>query len=60
MGLLVDGKIRVALRDKTERLSLASLSDKKTHEAAIRLIDTYLRQAESSQLLDTRTQKIIL
>jgi hypothetical protein len=60
MGLLVDGKIRVALRDKTERLSLASLSDKKTPEAAIRLIDTYLRQAESSQLLDTRTQKIIL
>ena len=60
MGLLVDGKIRVALRDKSERLSLASLSDKKTPEAAIRLIDTYLRQAESSQLLDTRTQKIIL
>ena len=60
MGLLVNGKIRVALRDKSERLSLASLSDKKTPEAAIRLIDTYLRRAESSQLLDTRTQKIIL
>jgi AmiR/NasT family two-component response regulator len=60
MGLLVDGKIRVALRDKSERLSLASLSDKKTPEAAIRIIDSYLRQSESSQLLDTRTQKIIL
>jgi response regulator RpfG family c-di-GMP phosphodiesterase len=60
MGLLVNGKIRVALRDKTERLSLASLTDKKTPEAAIRLIDTYLRQADSSRLLDTRTQKIIL
>lgn len=60
MGLLVDGKIRVALRDKSERLSLANLSDKKTPEAAIRLIDSYLRQAESSELPDTRTQKIIL
>ena len=60
MGLLVDGKIRVALRDKSERLSLASLSDTKTPEAAIRIIDSYLRQSESSQLLDTTTQKIIL
>ena len=60
MGLLVDGKIRVALRDKSERLSLASLSDKKTPEAAIRIIDSYLRQSESSQLSDTATQKIIL
>ena len=60
MGLLVVGKIRVALRDKSERLSLGSLSDKKSAAVAIRIIDTYLRQKGSSQLQDTITQKIIL
>ncbi len=60
MGLLVDGKVRVAFRDKSERLSLVEASDKKTGEAAIQLIDAYLKQAEASAEPDTRTQKIIL
>jgi DNA-binding NarL/FixJ family response regulator len=60
MGLLVDGKVRVAFRDKSERLSLVEASDKKTGEAAIQLIDAYLKQAEAAAEPDTRTQKIIL
>ena len=60
MGLLVDGKVRVAFRDKSERLSLVEASDKKTGEAAIQLIDAYLKQAEAVAEPDTRTQKIIL
>lgn len=60
MGLLVEGKIRVAFRDKTERLSLVDPEDKKTGEAAIQLIDAYLSQGKASVEPDTRTQKIIL
>lgn len=58
MGLLVDGKIRVAFRNNSERLSLADASDKKTPESAIQLIDAYLRQTDPSGQPDTRTQKI--
>jgi hypothetical protein len=50
----------VAFRDKSERLSLVEASDKKTGEAAIQLIDAYLKQAEAAAEPDTRTQKIIL
>ena len=60
MGLLVEGKIRVAFRNTSERLSLADASDKKTPDAAIYLIDAYLRQTEETGEPDTRTQKITL
>jgi DNA-binding response OmpR family regulator len=60
MGLLVDGKIRVTFKDKSERLSLVELSDKKSSESAIRFIDAYLNQVATLDMPDTRTQKIIL
>lgn len=60
MGLLVDGKVRVAFRDKSERLSLVEASDRKTTEAAIHLIDAYLSKADAFGEPDTQTQKIIL
>ena len=60
MGLLVNGKIRLGFRDKTERLSLANPSDKTTTEGAIRLIDAYLHKAASSQQPDHETQRITL
>lgn len=59
-NLLVEGKVRVAFRNKTERLSLVDLDSKKTPEAAVRLIDDYLRQAALATQPDTQTQRIIM
>jgi len=59
MVLLVEGKIRVDIRDKSERLSLVKMADRRSGKEAILLIDEYLSQPKpSSSELDTRTQII--
>lgn len=60
VNLLVVGKVRVAFRNKTERLSLVEESSKKTPQDAIHLIDDHLRRAAIANQPDTRTQRIIM
>ena len=60
VNLLVVGKVRVAFRNKTERLSLVEESSKKTPQDAIHLIDDYLRRAVAANQPDTKTQRIIM
>lgn len=60
VNLLTVGKVRVAFRNKTERLSLVAETAKKTPQDAINLIDEYLRQAGASSQPDTRTQRILM
>lgn len=60
VNLLVVGKVRVAFRNKTERLSLVEESSKKTPQDAINLIDDYLRRSAVAIQPDTKTQRIIM
>jgi DNA-binding response OmpR family regulator len=60
VNLLVVGKVRVAFRNKTERLSLVDNSALKSNEDAIHLIDEYLRHAAAANQPDTKTQRIIM
>lgn len=60
VSLLVVGKVRVAFRNKTERLSLADGSVLKSNEEAIYIIDEYLSRAADANEPDTKTQRIIM
>ena len=60
VNLLVVGKVRVAFRNKTERLSLAEGTALTSNEDAIHLIDDYLRRAAAANQPDTKTQRIIM
>lgn len=60
VNLLVEGKVRVAFRNKMERLSLDEGASTIAKSDAIRLIDDYLSQSDASIQPDTNTQKIIM
>ena len=60
VNLLVAGKVRVAFRNKTERLSLVEGASTIAKSDAIQLIDDYISRSRASIQPDTNTQKIIM
>jgi CheY-like chemotaxis protein len=60
VNLLFTGKVRVAFRNKMERLSLLEGTSTMAKSDAIQLIDDYLNRSNFSLHPDTNTQKIIM